>query len=244
MPQQGSFRDNAPMPSLIPPPCRRATGRTRVVRRAALASAVAVALAGASLAQAAEHRSLRTAATEAASHVWTSAQDIAVYALSLIGVKYKFGGNTPASGLDCSGLVRYVFQEVTGVTLPRTSREMSGVGTKVKRDDLVPGDLVFFNTRRFPNSHVGIYLGDGRFIHAPSRGGDVEIATLDATYWRKRFDGARRLVEALPSLAPDFVASAHAAPLPPSAATGETSTEAGAAGSPARFTLDPAAATP
>ena len=102
--------------------------------------------------------------------MWSGAQDVAIYALGLIGVDYKFGGNTPESGLDCSGLVRYVFQEVTGVTLPRTAKEMSGLGAKVGADDLKPGDLVFFNTRRFPYSHVGIYLGDNRFIHAPSRG--------------------------------------------------------------------------
>ena len=86
----------------------------------------------------------------------------------------------PTSGLDCSGLVRHVFQEVTGVTLPRTAKEMSTLGAKVARTDLEPGDLVFFNTRRFAFSHVGIYLGDNRFIHAPSHGREVEIARLDA----------------------------------------------------------------
>ena len=108
--------------------------------------------------------------------MWSGAQDVAIYALGLIGVNYKFGGNTPDSGLDCSGLVRYVFQEVTGVTLPRTSKEMSSLGAKVGAGDLKPGDLVFFNTRRFAFSHVGIYLGDNRFVHAPSRGSEVEIA--------------------------------------------------------------------
>lgn len=166
------------------------------------------------LAHATEKRTFAATASDAAGKVWTSAQDVTVYALSLIGVKYKFGGNTPESGLDCSGLVRYVFQEVTGVTLPRTSREMSGVGAKVGMADLMPGDLVFFNTRRFANSHVGIYLGDNRFIHAPSQGGDVEIATMSAAYWKKRFNGARRLAQAMPSLAPSLVSSATAAPLP------------------------------
>ena len=80
--------------------------------------------------------------------------------------------------------------------------------------DLLPGDLVFFNTRRFANSHVGIYLGDNRFIHAPSQGGDVEIATFSAAYWQKRFNGARRLVGSVPSLAPSIISSATAAPLP------------------------------
>lgn len=158
--------------------------------------------------------------------VWTGAQDIAVYALGLIGVNYKFGGNTPDAGLDCSGLVRYVFQEVTGVTLPRTAREMGKIGEKVALSELKPGDLVFFNTRRFAYSHVGIYLGDNRFIHAPNKGSEVEIAQIDA-YWKKHFNGARRFVGALPGL---VIPSANAAaPEPqapasaPAAGTAETS---------------------
>jgi len=125
-----------------------------------------------------------------------------MYALGLIGVDYVYGGETPEGGLDCSGLVRHVFQQVTGVTLPRTSKEQSRVGKPVARADLKPGDLVFFNTRRFAFSHVGIYLGDDRFIHAPSRGSEVEIAELNNSYWRKHFDGARRLVGVLPGLVP------------------------------------------
>lgn len=134
--------------------------------------------------------------------VWHTAQDLAIYALGLIGVDYRFGGTSPDRGLDCSGLVRYVFQQVTGVTLPRTSQELSRLGTKVAVADLMPGDLVFFNTRRLQFSHVGIYLGEDRFIHAPRQGGEVEIVTLSKNYWQKRFDGARRLVGALPSLIP------------------------------------------
>jgi len=126
------------------------------------------------------------------------AQDVAIFALGLIGVDYHFGGETPASGVDCSGLVRYVFSQTTGISLPRTSAQMGKVGARVARVDLVPGDLVFFNTRHFVNSHVGIYLGDNRFVHAPSRGSEVRIASLDDAYWRKRFDGARRLVGVLP----------------------------------------------
>jgi cell wall-associated NlpC family hydrolase len=113
-----------------------------------------------------------------------------------------YGGETPEGGLDCSGLVRHVFQQVTGVTLPRTSKELARVGKPVARGDLKPGDLVFFNTRHFAFSHVGIYLGDDRFIHAPSRGSEVEIAELNNNYWRKHFDGARRLVGVLPGLVP------------------------------------------
>ena len=153
----------------------------------------------------------RQSATTAAAKVWQGAQDVALFALGMIGVDYRFGGNTPDSGLDCSGLVRYVFQEVTGVTLPRTSREMSRLGEKVALSDLAPGDLVFFNTRRFAFSHVGLYLGDNRFIHAPATGGEVEVATLTQAYWHKHFDGARRLVGVLPSLVPTMIDSAVAA---------------------------------
>ncbi|MEO6929860.1 MAG: C40 family peptidase, partial [Casimicrobiaceae bacterium] len=106
------------------------------------------------------------------------AQDVAIFALSLIGVDYHLGGENPASGVDCSGLVRYVFSQTTGIALPRTSAQMGRVGARVTRLDLVPGDLVFFNTRHLVNSHVGIYLGDNRFVHAPSTGSEVRIASL------------------------------------------------------------------
>lgn len=142
--------------------------------------------------------------------VWRGTQDLAIYALGLIGVRYRFGGETPDRGLDCSGLVRYVFGQVTGVTLPRTSRELAKVGTPVKRDDLQVGDLVFFDTRRFAFSHVGIYLGDDRFIHAPSRGSEVQISELDNRYWRRHFNGARRLIGVLPGLIPEAEAAAPA----------------------------------
>jgi cell wall-associated NlpC family hydrolase len=149
--------------------------------------------------------------SSAAGKVWPGAQDLAAYALGLIGVAYRWGGETPDAGLDCSGLVRHVFQQVTGVTLPRTSKELSRLGDAVARHELAPGDLVFFDTRRFAFSHVGIYLGDSRFIHAPRRGRDVEIAELDNRYWLRHFNGARRLVGVLPSLVPTLIATAEAA---------------------------------
>lgn len=154
----------------------------------------------------------RASATTAASKVWQGAQDVALFALGMIGVDYRFGGDTPDRGLDCSGLIRYVFQEVTGTTLPRTAKEMSRLGAKVAVSDLAPGDLVFFNTRRLAYSHVGLYLGDNRFIHAPATGGEVEIATLSQQYWQQHFDGARRLVGVLPSLVPTLIGTAVAAP--------------------------------
>jgi hypothetical protein len=153
----------------------------------------------------------------AATQALSTAQALSSYALDLIGIRYKWGGNTPATGLDCSGLVRYVFQKVTGVTLPRTAKDMSRLGEKVAVPDLQPGDLVFFDTRRFAFSHVGIYLGDNRFVHAPRRGREVEVATLDSSFWQKRFNGARRIVGVLPDLMPQIVSEAVAAPLVPAA---------------------------
>jgi hypothetical protein len=113
--------------------------------------------------------------------------------------------------------VRHVFEEVTGVSLPRTAKEMSKVGAKVSAAELQPGDLVFFNTRRFAFSHVGIYLGDNRFVHAPSRGSEVRIASIDQSYWQKHFNGARRVIGVLPSLVPNVVSPAIAGELAPQA---------------------------
>ena len=121
------------------------------------------------------------------------ATELAMTAMTLIGVHYKYGGNSPETGIDCSGLVRYVFKEAWGTTLPRTSLELSRVGEEVERDELQPGDLVFYNTRRRNYSHVGIYLGDNKFIHAPSSGKTVRIDNMEQGYWKNRFNGARRI---------------------------------------------------
>ena len=137
-------------------------------------------------------------------------REIGLFALSLVGINYRYGGESPERGLDCSGLIRYVFQQVTGVTLPRTTKELSRLGKDIRPPDLEPGDLVFFNTRRFAFSHVGIYLGNDRFIHAPSQGGEVGVASLGSAYWRKRFNGARRLVGVLPALMPSLITRAEA----------------------------------
>jgi cell wall-associated NlpC family hydrolase len=170
------------------------------------------------------HRSLAGAAGDsmaaAASRLMESTRGVALFALSLVGIEYRYGGDTPGAGLDCSGLIRYVFGQLTGVTLPRTAQEQARLGRRVTLRDLAPGDLVFFNTRHAPNSHVGIYLGDDRFVHAPSQGGEVTVETLSARYWRARYDGARRLAAVLPALVPSFVARAEAATAsPPPAAT-------------------------
>ncbi len=139
-----------------------------------------------------------------------TASDITSYALSLIGVDYRFGGSTPDQGLDCSGLIRYVFQQATGLLLPRSAREQARVGESISKDKLQPGDLVFFNTRRFQFSHVGLYIGDNRFIHAPSAGGAVQVVSLDNAYWQKAFNGARRIVGSLPDISA-LVSTANAA---------------------------------
>jgi cell wall-associated NlpC family hydrolase len=113
--------------------------------------------------------------------------------LSLLGIRYRFGGNTPQSGFDCSGFVRHVFSDALGVLLPRTAVEMARVGETIPKDELQPGDLVFFNTLRRSFSHVGIYLGDNKFMHANSRGGGVRVDDMTGRYWAKRFNGARRI---------------------------------------------------
>jgi cell wall-associated NlpC family hydrolase len=121
------------------------------------------------------------------------ASELALHALGMIGIRYKRGGNSPENGLDCSGLVRYVFKESWGANLPRTAEEISKVGQKVEANDLQPGDLVFYNTLRRTFSQVGNYLGDNKFIHSPSTGGEVRIESMDIGYWKKRFNGARRI---------------------------------------------------
>ena len=121
------------------------------------------------------------------------AQEVLMNALSLTGVKYKYGGKTPETGFDCSGFVRYVFQQAADLTLPHGARAISQLGQTIPLGQLQPGDLVFFNTLKTAFSHVGIYLGDGRFIHAPSTGGGIQVVDMNDSYWAKRFNGARRL---------------------------------------------------
>jgi cell wall-associated NlpC family hydrolase len=128
------------------------------------------------------------------------ATSLVVNALSFIGVKYRRGGNVPATGFDCSGLVRYVFHDAWGLDLPRRAEEISHIGARVGKDQLQPGDLVFYNTLRKTVSHVGIYLGDGQFIHAPSRGALVRVEDMNQPYWTKRFSGARRVSQNDPAL--------------------------------------------
>jgi hypothetical protein len=147
--------------------------------------------------------------------------EVVFRALSLLGVNYRFGGNSPDTGLDCSGLVRWVFNDTLGLPLPRRSEEISRVGGRVAQTELQPGDLVFFNTLRRAFSHVGIYIGNNQFVHAPSSGGSIRVESLGSDYWVRRFDGARRLLWAdgsgLPvrGTGPTLVPSAAPAAPPP-----------------------------
>ncbi|MFQ1061826.1 C40 family peptidase [Bordetella trematum] len=116
--------------------------------------------------------------------------------LDKLGTPYTWGGNDPIDGFDCSGLTLFVFRETAGIDLPRTSRAQRQSGESIARKDLRPGDLVFFATaRRGVTSHVGIYIGQGQFVHAPSRGSKVRVDRLDNSYWSKRYMGARSYVQ-------------------------------------------------
>lgn len=115
-------------------------------------------------------------------------------ALDLIGIRYRRGGTSPETGFDCSGFVGHVFREGIGLVLPRSSKDISKSGDVIQKEELQPGDLVFFNTMRRAFSHVGIYLGNNQFIHSPAKGGGVRIEDMNLKYWAKRFNGARRVV--------------------------------------------------
>ena len=123
-----------------------------------------------------------------------SASSVTIRALGLVGTPYRYGGNTPESGFDCSGLVTYVFADMLDLRLPRTSRELARVqGPKISAERLSSGDLVFFGSGN-EVWHVGIYVGEGRFVHAPSSGGTVRLDALDNPYWQRHYSGAKRVL--------------------------------------------------
>jgi cell wall-associated NlpC family hydrolase len=123
-----------------------------------------------------------------------AANAVLMRALGLVGTPYRYGGNTPEGGFDCSGLVTYVYRDMLDLRLPRTSRELAGArGERVDDDRLAAADLVFFGSGE-DVSHVGIYVGEGRFVHAPSTGGTVRLDRLDGVYWRDHFRGALRVL--------------------------------------------------
>ena len=130
-------------------------------------------------------------ATAAASSDNVDVSRAADHALAMVGAPYRYGGVDPG-GFDCSGLVHYSFRKI-GIALPRDTYSLREVGVEIDMDDLAKGDLVFFDQEGKKSSHVGIYLGDGRFVHAPSSGGRVRTDSLSAEFWRKHFVEARRV---------------------------------------------------
>lgn len=123
-----------------------------------------------------------------------TASDLVLSAMNFLGVRYKLGGNSIESGFDCSGFTRHIFEMSVGLVLPRRADEQAKDSNlaAVRKDELKPGDLVFFNTMRRTFSHVGIYVGEGKFIHAPRTGSAVRVEDMRDSYWAKRFTGARR----------------------------------------------------
>ena len=130
---------------------------------------------------------------EVSNKVEAKATQLVVGALGFLGVPYRRGGSDAETGFDCSGFVRAIYQQTAGLLLPRRASEQAAATEKIDKNELKPGDLVFFNTMRRAFSHVGIYVGNGKFIHAPKPGGEVRVEDLGASYWAKRFDGARRV---------------------------------------------------
>jgi cell wall-associated NlpC family hydrolase len=121
--------------------------------------------------------------------------------LGFIGVPYRRGGESAETGFDCSGFVRAVYEQTLGLVLPRRAAEQAAAMEAVTRAELQPGDLVFFNTMRRAFSHVGIYVGDGKFIHSPKPGAEVRVESMGVSYWSRRFDGARRVLDESASVA-------------------------------------------
>ena len=125
--------------------------------------------------------------------VSSTASDLVFTAMGFLGVPYRRGGNTAETGFDCSGFVRAMYQQTVGLILPRKAEQQAAATQTIDRSELKPGDLVFFNTMRRTFSHVGIYIGEGKFIHSPKPGAEVRVESMSLAYWARRFDGARRV---------------------------------------------------
>jgi cell wall-associated NlpC family hydrolase len=125
--------------------------------------------------------------------VSNTASDLVFTAMGFLGVPYRRGGNTAETGFDCSGFVRAMYQQTVGLILPRKAEQQAAATETIDRSELKPGDLVFFNTMRRTFSHVGIYIGEGKFIHSPKPGAEVRVESMSIAYWARRFDGARRV---------------------------------------------------
>ena len=160
-----------------------------------LLGATLIALSGMNAAHATEQQQALSDEPSLLERYTTGAKDLVLRGLELVGIRYRRGGTDPENGLDCSGFVQLVYSESIGKLLPRTAREQSEVGNTVDRSELKPGDLVFFNTMRRAFSHVGIYLGDNRFVHAPRVGSEIRVEDMNQSYWVKRYNGARRVIE-------------------------------------------------
>ena len=128
--------------------------------------------------------------------VGEKASGLVVNAMGFLGVPYKRGGNSVETGFDCSGFVRAMYEQTIGLVLPRRAHEQAAATEIIDRADLKPGDLVFFNTMKRAFSHVGIYVGDNKFIHSPKPGAQVRVEDMGMSYWARRFDGARRVTVA------------------------------------------------
>ena len=125
--------------------------------------------------------------------VGSRASELVMNSMAFLGVPYKRGGTQADTGFDCSGFVRAIYEQTAGLLLPRQASEQAAATQKIDKHDLQPGDLVFFNTMRRAFSHVGIYVGNGKFIHSPKPGAEVRVEDMGISYWAKRFDGARRV---------------------------------------------------
>lgn len=128
--------------------------------------------------------------------VTNKASELVVNAMGFLGVPYRRGGNTVETGFDCSGFVRAIYEQSVGLLLPRKAEQQAAATERIDKTELQPGDLVFFNTLQRAFSHVGIYIGDGKFIHSPKPGAEVRVENMSVRYWKSRFDGARRVAAA------------------------------------------------
>ncbi|NNU42874.1 C40 family peptidase [Ramlibacter montanisoli] len=136
---------------------------------------------------------------EGASRVAHRASDLVVTAMGFLGVPYRRGGSSVETGFDCSGFVKAMYEQTVGLILPRRANEQAAATQKIDRKELQPGDLVFFNTLKRTFSHVGIYVGDNKFIHSPKPGAQVRVEDMGVPYWSTRFDGARRVNLPMPA---------------------------------------------
>jgi cell wall-associated NlpC family hydrolase len=166
---------------------RRPAGRTAPAWLSALLAAALLGACGIAPPQ----RDAASHALQAPQAISETGNEVAIYALDLIGTGYRFGGKNPQAGLDCSGMVSYIYRKAAGIDVSGSAADIARRGREIERSALRPGDLIFFNTLHRPFSHVGIYIGGNRFVHAPSTNGKVRIDRLDNRYYAERYEMAR-----------------------------------------------------